>query len=162
MNCTHYNIIHCIIEILTAIGTVGAVIVSLCLAAKNTRRRINAIFVCGAPTTDQPVLLIQNTGELDVVLDHIDVFYNKTSIGTISFLDDPSFSNYAIIKAKETKTLLLPTTVLHEPEKEGKKKKVMKLIIFQRHGRKCVTKEIMTDEEMLKLCFCCGLTKNNH
>ena len=160
MSCTNYEMINCITGVFTAVGTVGAVFISLALALHNRKPRINALFICGSPTTDQPVMLIQNTSKLDVVLEHIDVYYDKKRIKTIDFLDDSSFSDYAIIKARETKQVPLPTTILTEPKTEGKKKRTLKIVVFQRHGRKHTTKERITDEEMMKLCFCCELSRD--
>ena len=160
MSCTNYELINCITGVFTAVGTVGAVILSLALALNNRKPRINALFICGSPTADQPVMLIQNTGELDVVLEHINVYYDRKCIGTIDFLDDSSFSDYAIIKAKETKRVPLPTTILTEPKTEGKKKRTLKIVVFQRHGHSYTTKERITDEEMIKLCFCSELSRD--
>lgn len=157
----NYELINCISGVFTAIGTVGAVILSMYFACYKKKPRINALFLCGAATLDKPGILIQNTGKMDVVLDHIDVEYNKEHVGTIDFIADTKFSGYAIIQAKATELVPLPTTVLKEPKIGSKRKRELKITVFQRNGRKFITRERISDEKMMKLCFQCGLARSN-
>lgn len=160
MNCNNYDLINCITSGFTALGTVGAVVFSIIVTVHRKRNRIEAVFIWGAPTRDQPTLLIQNIGKKIVVLDQITFFFNHMEIGKICFADNMDFADYAIIQADNSIKIPIPTTYICQPDKICKKKKTLKIIIQPRYGRKQITKQKYTGEELESLLFGSALFAN--
>ena len=160
MNCNNYELFNCITSVCTALGTVGAVVFSIIVTLHRKRNRIEAVFIWGAPTRDQPTLLIQNIGKKVVVLDRIKFFFNRRKIGEICFADNMDFSDYAIIPADVSIKIPIPTKYICQPDKIGKKKKILKIIIQPRYGKKQITKQKYTGEELESLLFGSTLFSN--
>ena len=90
-----------ILDTLTAFGTVGATIVALWLGLRDNKQKIVGLFVWSATTNYQPTLLIQNTGKRVVVIESVEVFYDRKSIAHINFFEINSLRNFTIIEANQ-------------------------------------------------------------
>ena len=89
-----------IFEMITAIGTVGAVIVALWLAAYEWQPRLDCVFIWATATRCKPVLIINNIGRKIVIIKTIWIMYDGHQICLFDVLRDHELYESAIIKPK--------------------------------------------------------------
>ena len=153
--------IHLILEILTAVGTVGATVVALWLALRNSQPQINGVFVWSMATRYAPTLLVQNTGKKIVVIDSVKVLYNRHLVCNIRFSEEYSLKDFIIFEAGEVKSVPFNTDWLQidAPANQTKPYK-LKVVITPRSGRKGVSKQKYSYKELQSLFFGYGLFSN--
>ena len=153
--------VHLILEILTAVGTIGATIVALWLARRDDRPRINGVFVWSASTEYQPTLMIQNIGKQIAVIELIEVFYHGHLVCRICFSEEYTLRNFSIVEAGEVKRVPLKTEWLHMNAPQDKTRPfTLKVVIRPRSGRKSVSKQKYSYNELCGLFFGYGLFSN--
>lgn len=86
-----------IIDSLSAIGTCGAAVIALCLALRDQRQRIDCAFMWETATGDKPMLILNNIGNHTVIVERIDLFFDKQKIGSIDVLRTSAYCENAII-----------------------------------------------------------------
>lgn len=142
------------LETATAIGTIGATVVAIWLALRQSQRHIDGTFVWEAATNYQPTLLVQNTSSRIVVIDSIVVKYRNRQVSTISASDDASLAKHAIIEAGQIKRI--PINIVHldiEDQKKPKKRYYLSVTIMLRNGRRYTSKQKYSFDEMRGLFF---------
>lgn len=146
-----------LLEIFTAAGTVGAVIVALWLARRDDRPRINGVFMWSTATNYQPTLLVQNVGKQIAVIEVVKVYYNKKRIGEIYFSETSSLKDFVIVKAGEVKQVPLQSKWLkvYKP-KDIMKPFTLKVVVIPRSGRKSISKQKYSYKELVDLFFGSG------
>lgn len=146
------------LDILTAIGTVGATVVALWLALRESLSRINGVFIWSAATNDKPTLLVQNIGNRIAVIEVVQVFYDRTQVCNIDFSKEYSLTDYAIIETDQVvKIPIDPKWLNFKPAKKPDKKRPLKVVIKPRNGRRCVSKQKYSYNELNGLFFGCYL-----
>ena len=138
----------------TAIGTVGATVVALWLALREYRKRVDGTFVWEAATNFQPTLLVQNTSNRIVVIESIEIKYNRKRVSVIKASEDPILAKNAIIEAGEIKKLPINIVYLDvQDQLNPRKAHYLKVIIKLRNGCKHMSKQKYSFEEMQGLFF---------
>lgn len=147
-----------IINIFTAIGTIGATILALWLAVHDKMRRVDAVFVWGIPTEYQPMLFVKNMGNKAVVLDCIQIKYNRREVCKIDVFNSTALREYAIFKPFEEKTIPLGNRIptIDAPKKQ-KRQYLFEVIIVPRQGRKFISKQKYSYDDIGELLFGCAL-----
>lgn len=146
-----------VLEIFTAVGTVGAAAVALWLARRDDRPRINGVFMWRTAANYQPTLLVQNVGKQIAVIEFVEVYYNKKLIGEIRFSDKSSLKDFMIVKAGEVKQVPLQSEWLsvNKPQ-DIMQPFTLKVVVTPRSGRKSVSKQKYSYAELNDLFFGSG------
>ena len=146
------------INLLSAIGTVGATAVALWLALRGNQRRIDGTFIWEAATSYQPTLLVQNTSNRLVVIESIDIRYMDIPVCTIKASEDYALSKYVIIESGQIQKIPMCEFLLEFPKPvDVKKKHQMKVIIKQQKGQQCVFTTKLSYDELQERFFGQGL-----
>lgn len=114
--------------------------------------RVSGAIMWGAGSNYQPIIIAQNTGNTVAVIDDIEVNYDNSKIFSVTFLNDRSVSEYAIILAGEIKKI--PITIGECKTTQGNLKKKLELIIRLTNGKKTISKQYYTPKEFGELIFC--------
>ena len=146
------------INLVSAIGTIGATGVALWLARRSTSRHVDGTFIWEISTSYQPTLLIQNTSDRIVVLESIEVRYHRKPACLIKMDKSYSFSKYSIIEVGQVvKIPLGDAEFTFKTPNNQKKKYRLKIIIQQRNGRQYVCVSKYSFEELQERFFGKGL-----
>ena len=146
--------IKCVLDIMTAVGTVGATVVALWLALRDDQPRINGVFVWDTATEYKPTLMVQNNGNRIAVIESVEVFYKRHRVSKIHFSDEYSLRNYMIVEAGEVKKVPLESDWFHvTPPSDDSKAHTLKVVITPRLGRKNVSKQKYSYRELCELFF---------
>lgn len=119
--------------------------------------RVSGVIMWGAGSNYQPFIIVQNTGNTVAVIDDIVVKYNNSKVFSVSFLNDRSLSEYAIIPAGEIKKI--PIKIDEYKTTQSNLKKKLEIIIRLANGKKAVSKQYYTPEKLGELIFCNELFK---
>lgn len=148
------KILELIIDAFAAIGTVGATLLALYLAQQGKKRRIDSVFVWGAPTDYAPVLLVQNVGDRSCVLDHICIYYRGELISDLSFFEENLLREFAVILAEETKRISIKSDYFKVDKPNNPKRKyTLKIKVIPRQGKCSVSKYKYSYNELFGLLF---------
>lgn len=129
------------LNILTAVGTFGATVISLWLSIRQLYSSIDSSFIWEDSCNYQPMIVVQNTSNRVSVIESIEIRYMGNKIYYEKILDSAYLSDFAIIEANEVKKILLPGLNFEISEPADKDKKYnLKIIIKQRKGRRSVSK----------------------
>lgn len=141
-----------VVSLLSAIATLGATVLALWLAGHDKVQKIDAVFLWDYSTENHPLLYLKNIGHKAVVLKNIIVRYKGVQICCIS-LDD-SMREYKLIKAQEEKTIPLHKKIdnFNKPKNENKEY-ALEVLVYTTRGRKFVSKQKYTYEELQYLLF---------
>lgn len=101
------------INLLSAIGTVGATIVALWLALSERQQHIDCAFMWETATNDKPTLIINNIGKHTVIIESVKVYFRKKHIGSFDILRHSELSQYAIISPNKEVRIMLDTKFLN-------------------------------------------------
>ena len=91
------DITNLIVGIVSAIATFGATATSLYLALRDRRQRIDCVFMWETATNNKPMLILNNIGDYTVIVDRIDVYFDKQKIGRFDILRTSEYCENAII-----------------------------------------------------------------
>ncbi len=142
------------LDTVTAVGTLVAAVIALWLGLRDNRPRINGVFIWSAATEGRPTLLIQNIGNKIAVIESIEAYYNKQQVCEICCSSEETLRDFSIIEAGSVKIVPLNPDWLHiEPPSNKKKSYILKVIIKPRTGRKGVSKQKYTFNELAALLF---------
>ncbi|MBQ1632880.1 MAG: hypothetical protein II049_08680 [Clostridia bacterium] len=119
--------------------------------------RVSGVIMWGAGSNFQPIIIVQNTGNTVAVIDDIVVKYNNSKVFSVSFLNDRSISEYAIIPAGEIKKI--PITIDEYKTTQSNLKKKLEVIIRLTNGKKAVSEQYYTPAKFEELIFCNELFK---
>ena len=142
------------INLVSAVGTVGATLVALYLALKGNMRHVDGTFIWEASTEYQPTLLVQNTSTRIIVIDSIEIKYRGKRIGVINASDDLKLARQAITEGGQIKKI--PISIAHLNIKDvpnRKKRHCLKVIIKLRNGHRHISKQKYSYDELLGLVF---------
>ena len=142
------------INLASAIGTVGATLVALYLALKGNMRHVDGTFIWEASTEYQPTLLVQNTSTRIIVVDSIEIKYRGKQVGIIKASDDRKLAQQAIIEAGQIKKIPIDIRYLDIQDLPNRNKRhCLKVIIKLRNGRRHISKQQYSYNELLGLVF---------
>lgn len=147
-----------IISAVSAIGTVGACIISLWLARQTEKHKLDCVFVWGIPNEYKPTLIVKNLCRRTIIIDKVDVFYAHKQVASINCFSDYKMKEYAVIYDGERKQIELKTEDFHFPNiKENnadkQRKKTLKIVVHTSSGKRFVSKHKFTDRKLLELLF---------
>ena len=97
------NILDAVFSGLTALGTIGACVISLILSYGKYKHKLDCFFIWCTPGNYKPTLLISNICSRAIVIRTVDVFYERNRVAFFNLLEDFKVGNKAIIPA-ESKT----------------------------------------------------------
>ena len=142
------------INLASAIGTVGATLVALHLALRENMRHVDGTFIWEASTEYQPTLLVQNTSSRIIVIDSIEIKYRSKQAAIIKASDDRKLAQQAIIEAGQIKKIPIDIRYLDIQDLQNRKKRhCLKVIIKLRSGRRHISKQNYSYDELLGLVF---------
>ena len=107
-----YEIVNMVIGTISAIGTFGAAVIALYLAVQGNRQRIDCAFMWEAATEDKPMLILNNIGNRTVIVERVDLYYNRKKVGGIDILRNADYSKNAIISPNKEVRMLHNSDVL--------------------------------------------------
>lgn len=92
------EIVNMIISTVSVVGTFGAAAIALYLAIQGNRQRIDCAFMWEAATNDKPMLILNNTGNRTVIVERIDLYFDKKKSSIISeYLDIVELTNVKLL-----------------------------------------------------------------
>jgi hypothetical protein len=142
------------INLVSAVGTVGATLVALYLALNGNMRHVDGTFIWEASTEYQPTLLVQNTSTRIIVIDSIEIKYSGKQVGIIKASDDRKLAQQAIIEAGQIKRISINIRYLDIKDLPNREKRhCLKVIIKLRSGRRHTSKQKYSYDELLGLLF---------
>ena len=107
-----FEIINLIVAITSAVGTLGATIIALCLALQGYRHRIDCAFMWESATEDKPMLILNNISNHTVIVEYVDLYFHKEKIGRFDILRRSAYCKNAIISPnKEVRIVIKPNEV---------------------------------------------------
>ena len=146
------------LDVMTAFGTLGATVIALWLALPQMTRRLDAVFIWDASTDYKPILLVQNRGSKIIIIDSVEVFYDRSRVIMLRFSERNNLRDFSIIEAGATvKMPFDPSWLTVKKPSDVKKKKLLKIIIKPRYGQKCVSRQKYSFDELNGLFFGYGL-----
>lgn len=146
------------INLLSAIGTIGATVVALWIALQGNQRRIDGTFIWEVATNYQPTLLVQNTSNRIAVIKSIEVYYRNQNICTVKASESYELSKYVIIEAGQVQKIPMSEFITKFPKPTDVKKKYrLKAIIKQQNGWRCVFVTKLSYDELQERFFGQGL-----
>ena len=96
-----------VIDIVTAIATLGATLLALYLALRDGRQRIDCVFMWETATEDKPMIILNNIGDRTVIVERVDLIFDGHKICSVDVLRRLAYSKNAIISPnKEVKIVL--------------------------------------------------------
>ena len=98
------NMVDMIINLISAIGTVGATVLALYLALQNNRQRIDCAFMWETATGDKPMLILNNIGNHTVIEEYVDLYFHNEKIGRFDILRSSSDTMYKLTAIVTTTT----------------------------------------------------------
>lgn len=107
-----YEIVNMVIGTISAIGTFGAAAIALYLAVLGNRQRIDCAFMWEAATEDKPMLILNNIGNRTVIVERVDLYYDRKKVGGIDILRNADYSKNAIISPNKEVRMLLNSDAL--------------------------------------------------
>ena len=143
------NILDAVFSGLTALGTIGACVISLILSYRKYKHKLDCVFIWGTPGDYKPTLLISNLCSRAIVIRTIDVFYERNRVAFFNLLEDFKVGNNA--DKFEFKTLKL----CNDEQKE--KKNTLKIVVTTSSGKKFTSKQKYSSSEVLDLLIGNGL-----
>lgn len=152
------NCISLVLEVLTAVGTIGAAIVALWIAVREDYPKVSGIFAWSTATKYQPTLLVQNVGKQIAVIESVEVIYNHKLIKKIVFSEEYSLRDFAIIEAGDIKHIPFESEWLRicKPKDETKPF-TLKVVTKLLSGSKSVSKQKYSYTDLRDLFFGMGL-----
>ncbi len=143
-----------ILEVLSAVGTVGATLLALWLAVHDKMRKVDAVFVWGTPTDYQPMLYIKNMGNKAIVIDCIRIEYRGNEVCKIQIFDSFDLRKFAILKSCEEITIPFGNKIPEiQAPKSMARKYWLEVTIVPRRGRSFVSKQKYSFLELDELLF---------
>lgn len=101
-----------IVGIVSAMATLGATAIALFLVLRDYRQRIDCAFMWEAATNDKPMLILNNTGNRTVIVERIDLYFDKKKVGGIDILRSHDYCKNAIISPNKEARMILNTDAL--------------------------------------------------
>lgn len=153
------NILDAVFSGLTALGTIGACVISLVLAYGKYRHKLDCVFIWGTPNDYKPTLLISNLCSRAIVIRTINVFYDRNHIVSFELLDDFKIGNQAIVSAESETRISLDAkkfkfnafNLCNDEQKD--KKKTLKIVVTTSSGKKFTSKQKYSSSEVVDLLF---------
>lgn len=151
-------------EMFSAVGTVGATIVALCLACRESRKRLSVLFVWDAVETYNLVLILTNVGGRPIVTSKITLFYGGEQIFMQDILNElrlDSFGNY-LIKSGETKRIKCDATKfkIKKDIRRAIDADSIKAVVQDLNGKKYVGRQKIDTEKLVGCLFGAGIFKD--
>lgn len=142
------------INLVSAVGTVGATLVALYLALRENMRHVDGTFIWEASTEYQPTLLVQNTSTRIIVIDSIKIKYRGKKVSIIRTSEDRELAQQAILEAGQIKKIPINIRYLDIQDLTNRKKRhCLKVIIKLRNGGRHKSKQKYSYDELLGLGF---------
>lgn len=157
------NILDAVFSGLTALGTIGACVMSLILSYGKYKHKLDCVFIWGAPGNYKPTLLISNLCSRVIVIRTIDVFYERNRVAYFNLLEDFKVGNKAIIPAESETRISLDAdkfefkTLKLCNDEQKEKKNTLKIVVTTSSGKKFTSKQKYSSSEVLDLLFGNGL-----
>ena len=100
------------IDIISAVGTFGAAVIALYLALRDHRPRIDCAFMWETATADKPMLILNNISNHTVIVERVDLFFDKQKIGGIDILRTSAYFENAIISPNKEVRIVMNSKAL--------------------------------------------------
>lgn len=107
-----FEIANLVIGAVSAVGTLGATVIALYLALQGRQQRIDCAFMWEAVTDDKPVLILNNIGNRTVIVERVDLYYNRKKVGGMDILRNSDYSGNAIISPNKEVRMVLGSDAL--------------------------------------------------
>lgn len=152
------NILDAVFSGLTALGTIGACVISLILSYRKYKHKLDCVFIWGTPGDYKPTLLISN-----LCSRAIDVFYERNRVAFFNLLEDFKVGNKAIISAESETRISLDAdkfefkTLKLCNDEQKEKKNTLKIVVTTSSGKKFTSKQKYSSSEVLDLLIGNGL-----
>lgn len=149
-----------IFEMISAIGTVGAVIVALWLAACEWQPKLDCVFIWATATQCKPVLIINNIGRKLVIIEMVRVIYGGCELCLFDVLRDPDLYRSAIVRPNTETQIILNTDRFRLQDADTKnrdEKHELEVIVNTTDGKQYSSRCNYTYNELMELFFGDGL-----
>ena len=102
-----YDIANFVIDIVTAIATLGATLLALYLALRDRSQRIDCVFMWETATEDKPMIILNNIGDRTVIVERVDLIFDGHKICNVDILRRSAYSENAIISPNKEVRIVL-------------------------------------------------------
>lgn len=154
------------VDLFSALGTVGALIMAIFLAKDNKKMKLDCVFLFEAPTNYIPLLVVYNVGSKAAVIEKITIMYHNEVISEIDMIKKYKINEIIVpigqvvnikINTDDFKNIKKPAT-----EKEEKEQHDLSLIIKTKTGEKFTASQKCSYEEYNGLLFGNGLFEDDN
>ena len=98
MECMEWHdIANFVFDVVTAVATLGATLLALCLALRDRRQRIDCAFMWETATEDKPMIILNNIGDRTVIVERVNLTFDGQNICSVDVLRRSAYSENAII-----------------------------------------------------------------
>ena len=146
------------VDLFSALGTVGALIMAIFLAKDNKRLKLDCVFVFEAPTNYIPLLVVYNVGNKAAVIEKITIMYHNEVISEIDMIKKYKI-NEIIVPIGQVVNIKINTDDFKDTKKPTNEKEQhdLSLIIKTKTGEKFTASQKCSYDEFNGLLFGNGL-----
>lgn len=146
------------VDLFSALGTVGALIMAIFLAKDNKRMKLDCVFVFEAPTNYIPLLVVYNVGNKAAVIEKITIMYHNEVISEIDMIKKYKI-NEIIVPIGQVVNIKINTDDFKDTKKPTNEKEQhdLSLIIKTKTGEKFTASQKCSYDEFNGLLFGNGL-----
>lgn len=155
-----------IINGISAFGTLLACVISLWLSTARYRHKLDCVFIWCPAEEYKPTLLINNLCDKTIVIDHIEISYNRKKLAKLNISEDFHFRESYIISAKSEVRMYINAcefnlSSIKEPLKPFRKQKnALIVVVYTTSGKKFVSRQTVVYDKMQELLFGYALFSN--
>lgn len=149
-----------IADIVLAVVTVISTALALYLAITERIKRVDAIFIWETDSDLEPTLLVQNNCNQTILIDSIKVYYARSLVKETKSSENEILRKISLLKPKSEAKIGLDISLkdICEPKNEQQKYE-LKIIIYPKFGRRKITRQKYSYEELTTLFFGRGFMK---
>lgn len=102
-----FDIAKFVVDIVAAIATLGATLLALYLALRDSHQRIDCVFMWETATEDKPMIILNNIGDHTVIVERVDLTFDGQKICGVDILRRLAYSENAIISPNKEVRIVL-------------------------------------------------------
>lgn len=153
-------------DALSAIGTLGATIVALWLALRDTSKRLSILFIWDAIEFYCPVIILSNIGIIPIAVKRITLSYNHKTFFENNVLNDfkaDSYSKY-LIKGGESKKMKLDADSFQicRSSKPSSRRRYVKVTVEDMEGKKYTCRQDLKESKLEEAIFGASFFSDYH